>query len=655
MRGSFISTFIAATLFCLSFAGESARSQTRPPFRFREVSQQRGIQPFVSPWGMGSGISAVDVDEDGDIDVFVPNGEGAADQLYLNDGKGSFQEVAAQVGLNSTDVHRNGFQFDYDNDGDLDLLMQSDGDNSVTALVLMRHESNGQYTDVTQTSGVFGDQDGHRGGLCAGDINNDGFLDFYASEWQAMSRLYLNNRDGTFTDISASSGILKNQPATQWMPMMNDYNLDGWIDIYVCVDFFENLLFINQGNNTFVDVAQSVGADIVFNDMGQTVGDFDNDGDFDIYTTNVWYGFYGNNALLRNDSTPGNLLFTEVANQLGVGDGSWGWGTTFFDPDNDGWLDIGATNGFFNAPYDVDTTRLFWNSDGPNLKFSDVAKFAGVNDNLYGSCLIAFDLERDGDLDLMQVCVPNVLRLLSNEPFPATQKRSDYLVVQPRKSGDNHWAVGTVVELEANGQKQMRLITAGTSFQGQEPYEAFFGLGKAERPEVVRVKFADGRVVTLRDVAANQQIVVAPPPCTDLVVEPGVLTQGDVLDLEASDDVKVKARSQSRDGTQGVDVRVGWVTDVVQPKTIGLAVETSTNDPAIIEEIRLRNWTSGTLDEVGTRHATTVDSLHSIKDIPATDYVNADGRIEVHVVHQVTARTPKEFTSRIDWLVVSVK
>jgi hypothetical protein len=495
------------TLAGCSSGGGGSESAKTAPLHFDDVNTVLGIGDYTMAVGMGSGIAAVDYDDDGDVDLFVPNGGGKPDQLYENIDGRRYQEVAASVGLASTDDNRCGIFFDYDADGDLDLIVVSDDPDVQTSYRLHRHEVDGTFTDVTAEAGLFilDSPRGHRGGVCAGDINNDGFLDLFAGVWGGLARLFVNNGQGGFTDVTETSGIKQLQKG-HWEPMMFDFDGDGWTDIYQAIDFTPNYLWINQHDGTFVDLAPTCGLANLMNDMGMSLADYDNDGDMDIYTTNIDQSV-GHNALFRNDTSGGVLSFTEVAREVGVSHGGWGWGNTFFDANNDGWLDIAATNGFMDANFRHDVSRFWINKGGPRPTFHLIAKAVGFNDSYWGSCVVAFDYDRDGDLDLAQTCVDGYFRVLENNP---TGKRGGYLVVQPRMDGPNHFAVGAVVRVRAGGLNMMRLITAGTSFLGQEPFESFFGLGDAAVADSVTVEFPDGRRTVLTDVRANQIIQVEP-------------------------------------------------------------------------------------------------------------------------------------------------
>lgn len=495
----------------LFITGLAARSvDAQPAFLFVDVAAERGFAVPNMATGMGRGLAAADFDNDGDIDVFVPNDDQFPDQLYRNLGDGQFEEIAVAAGLGWMGRSRCALWFDYDADGDLDLVVANDVEEAPTTLRLYRQYAEARFEDVTQEAGLFVSlpppgplPELHRGGMCAGDINNDGYLDLFAPLWNGASYLFLNNQDGSFTDISASSGVGSTTPSAH-QGMMADFNRDGWLDLYVAIDFAPNFLWINQGDGTFVESAASAGVDNAMNDMGMALGDFDNDGDLDIYLTNISFAVSNewHNVLLRNDSIGDQLSFVEVSVPLGVAFDGWDWGVTFMDADNDGWLDIAATNGWIGL---ADMSKFFWNVAGTD--FIDASDSVAFNDTDWGSALISFDYDRDGDLDLFQACMGRPLRLLDNRPV-GVPNVGNYLVIKPRLRGPNRRAIGSVVRIRVGDRDMMRLITAGTSYLGQEPAEAFFGVGPAATIDSVTVEWPDGTTTSLSDIEANQVLTI---------------------------------------------------------------------------------------------------------------------------------------------------
>lgn len=485
-------------------------------FQFREVAAASGLTGYAWPSGsgFGAGLAAADYDEDGYVDVFVPTYSGTPDRLYHNNGDGTFTDVAAQVGLASTDLHRMALWFDFDNDGDLDLVTVLDCYNlncsGTQTIRLYRQENPNQFSEVATAAGLGGTltlgNNTQAGGIAAGDIDNDGDLDLYVSSWKDISYLFRNNGDGTFSDISASAGV--GQDDTIWQPILWDFNQDGWTDLFLAIDFKVNKLYLNNHDGTFREVAAEAGVDYVGNDMGAALGDFDNDGDFDLYTTNIFKNG-DHNVLFRMDGVNGNgvPVFSEVSQASGVDDGRWGWGVTWLDANHDGWLDLATVNGYRNANWSADDSRLFLSRGGATPTFANVSAAVNFNDTLWGSGLVALDYDRDGDLDLLQSCAANgPLRLSRNDEIGPRARQ--WLTVLPRQSGANKFAVGAVVRVTAGGLTLSRPIHAGTSYLSQEPFEANFGIPYGPATVDVQVTWPDGGVTLLAGVGKNQMIEI---------------------------------------------------------------------------------------------------------------------------------------------------
>ncbi len=489
-------------------------------FALSEVGAARGIGPYLVPEGKGGGVAAADYDNDGDVDLFAPTGSGLRHGLYRNGGDGTFTDVSSAVGLTDLDSARTALWIDYDGDDRLDLFVlgdcfsQGSGCFAVSTLRLFHQRADGSFEDTTAAAAIPDDAitmaNQHRGGVAAGDLDGNGYLDLVFGLWRGVQRVLLNQGDGTFREVSESSGI-GGDVSYFWQPLVFDFDGDGRMDVYSAIDFYRNRLWLNLGNGEFEDIAESSETDNAWNDMGAALGDYDNDGDADLYVTNIEAAVRGN-MLFRNDSTSESVAFTRYGEEAGVRRGGWGWGATFFDADNDGDLDLAATNGWSAGSNAEDRSVLFLNDGAESPAFTEIGAIAGFDDNYWGSSVVAIDFDRDGDLDLVQTCNgngtgPHVLRLLENT-IEGPEAANRYLNIRPRMEGPNRRAIGAVVRAETGDRQMMRPVLAGTSFYGQEPAEAFFGLGDATMAERVTVEWPTGFQTVVRNVAADQTTTV---------------------------------------------------------------------------------------------------------------------------------------------------
>lgn len=477
---------------------------------FEDVTAFRGISAFNSSETMGSGISAADFDNDGDIDMFVGTNIDQISHLYRNDGNGFFEEIAESVNLIVPGRVHSAIWFDYDGDHLLDLLVGgtlSEVNSFENIFVMLfKQLDNGSFSDVTRFTNLeIEDSGAHFGGAAAGDINNDGHLDLFFSAWNGQRYIYLNTGLGDFIDITSSAIGEKRLPYFQ--PLFYDINEDGWVDLHLNVDGKADELWINNKDNTFTNVAGDLGLDSDFNEMGITLGDYDNDGDMEMYMSNI-NSVGKHNVFFKNESENGLLKFNETAEALGIGQAGWGWGVTFLDADNDGLLDLAATNGW--TRFDAQQSLFFRNTDG--VSFEDVSAEYNYNLIRHGTTLIAFDIDRDGDLDMVESLktIPNqpiALSIMENQ-LPDSNTGRNYFVVKPRMEGDNHFSIGSKVAITIGDITMTRPITAGISFWGQEPAEAFFGLGNATHIDEVKITWPNGETSIWDDFESNNVITL---------------------------------------------------------------------------------------------------------------------------------------------------
>jgi hypothetical protein len=264
------------------------------------------------------------------------------------------------------------------------------------------------------------------------------------------------------------------------------------------VDFTANRFWINQGDATFLDEAPALGMNNAFNEMGVNLGDPDRDGDLDLYITNIHTSFGRHNLFYARGPAP--LQYVEMSGMLGVQDSGCGWGNSFVDLDLDGWQDLVATDSCADAK-----ARVFFNDLVNTGTFLNVSGRAGI-DGLNGTGLVTFDMDGDGDRDVVQAD-EGQLRLFENRH--AVDEFRRYLVVRPRMRGGNPTAIGAKITVTNGPYTTARAILAGSSIMSQEPAEAHFGLGTTDEVDVT-VEWPDGTATTLLGVAANQVITVVP-------------------------------------------------------------------------------------------------------------------------------------------------
>lgn len=489
------------------------------------LSRQWGyVTPIESdPEFMASGLAAVDYDADGDIDVYVVGGDAEPNRLFQNQGDGTFVDVAADVGLDL--VHKgSGPTFaDIDNDGDLDLFIGAvEGD----PYYLLENQA-GSFVDVTVASGIqlvalntFS--------AAFGDYDRDGDLDLVLTHWGNLQRddtetLWRNRGDGTFESASVgariaatliesadpaelqirSPGSLKDNSFT---PNFSDIDNDGDLDLLIASDFKTSQVFGNNGDGSFTRRTERA----VIKDqagMGAAVADFDNDGDMDWFVTSIYKVNEGTNELIgfgnRLYANDGAGEFTDVTDTAGVANGGWAWASCFADFDNDGNLDIVHVNGWREESsrpennYVEDQIRLF-RSEGDGT-FNEQAGASGMTDRGQGRGLACFDADRDGDLDVL---------VSNNDDRQLVFYRND-------TSTSNHYlgvnlvgfGVGARVTVAAGNRSQVREVRAGSNFVSQNPTEVHFGLGSATGADVT-VDWLDGTQTTLTDVTVDQLLTI---------------------------------------------------------------------------------------------------------------------------------------------------
>ena len=539
---------VLGTLAACADPGVQDVPTERPP-AFVEVARAVGLDfvhrngatgEFYYPELMHSGAALLDYDGDGHLDVFFPQAgwTDAADAMFHNRGDGTFEDATSSLGGANPGYGTGVAAADYDADGDIDIYVTNLGPN-----VLYRNEGSATtatttFTDVTDPAAVGGD--GYSASAAFLDYDTDGDLDLYVVNYIAWTpeierpcvglaglrgycgpdvynrpqadRLYRNEGDGTFRDVSDSSGI-GSATATGLGIATADFNDDGHIDIYVANDGMANLMWINQGDGTFRDEALARGVSLnglgeAEAGMGVAAGDADNDGDLDIFVTHL---SGETNTFYRN---LGDGSFYDVTDEVGLGTVSrpyTGFGTGLFDYDCDGWLDLFIANGKVRmgdrlvADY-AESNQLLQGGPGG---FRDVSR--GVGDALEFpevSRGAAFgDVDNDGDIDVLLVNNSGPARLLRNEACTGRHWLSVALI----GNGGAGPAVGASVALEVGSARQRRTLQSAHSYSSSGDPRLHFGLGAATTVDRLTVTWPDGQRDERADVRADQFLVIQQP------------------------------------------------------------------------------------------------------------------------------------------------
>ncbi len=462
---------------------------------FTDISAQSGIDfdgllTESVAWG--------DFDNDGDEDLYLTNN--GPNRLFRNEGGGSFTDVTATAGVGHPGFSVGTAFGDLDNDGDLDLYVVSFGTGPD---VLYRNdgpvEPSGewQFTDVAEVAGVAADESSSRG-VAFLDYDRDGLLDIYVNAI-GDDILYRNLGSLTFSNQAGPAGITG--VGGQGVGVVaTDVDGDGWIDLFTGNRTRDpNVLFLNNGNGTFTDITASAGIDQVGLGMGVLAFDYDNDLDIDLYWTSWPDDRIDRPNALYEQTAPlgGGPTFLEVAATSGTGDvDGWGISCNAGDIDNDGWQDFVVTNGF------SDTTSpnvLFHNN--ANGTFTDITAVLGGGD-FDGRGTAFADFDDDGDLDLVLTADADVpTRLWRND----TVHSNRWLTLVLTGSDSNRSAIGARIEVTTDLGTTLQEVSGGAGRGSQNSLPVEFGLGPASAVETVRIAWPSGTETLLTGVAMNQK------------------------------------------------------------------------------------------------------------------------------------------------------
>jgi enediyne biosynthesis protein E4 len=492
----------------------------------------------------GSGVAFFDYDNDGWPDVFLvngstlagfPKGQEPTSHLYHNNRDGTFTDVTKKAGVALTGWGQGVCAGDYDNDGWVDLFVTFWGHN-----VLLHNNGDGTFTDVTKKVGLWHDKARWGTGCAFVDYDRDGHLDLFVSEyvdfdpnhtpepgssslcqWKGISvmcgprglkgtrnELYHNNGDGTFSDVSDKSGVSKTEPYYCFTALTGDFDNDGWPDIFVACDSTPSLLFRNNHDGTFAEIAVKAG--VAYNEdgreeagMGADAMDYDGDGWLDIIRTN----FSDETSTLYHNNGDGTFTDVTYVSGLGTNTQFLGWGTLFVDVDNDGWPDLFMANGHVYPEVDSNglssTFRerkvLYWNEH--NGKFIDISLDAGPGItapfNSHGAAVADFD--NDGALEILVNNSHDVPSLLKNYG-----EHGNWISLKLVGTKSNRDAIGARVTVNSGGHQQVQEVRSGGSYISQSDFRPHFGLGKSSEAETVEVKWPSGVRQEFHDVGADK-------------------------------------------------------------------------------------------------------------------------------------------------------
>jgi len=544
-RRSFLRGF-AAFAAALQIPPETLlASPAAPGFRFVDVTSSAGIQfrhnsgaygGKLLPETLGPGCAFLDYDSDGWQDILLVNGtdwpghkrERSTLKLYRNNRNGTFSDVTRAAGLDLEMYGMGVAVGDYNNDGYPDILITCVGQNR-----LFKNTGKGTFVDVTKSSGLGGRQALSTSAIWF-DFDRDGLLDLFVCNYVKWSPehdvfcsldgknksyctpeayrgetcwLFHNRGDGTFEDVTASSGIFDSSSKSLGVAML-DYDQDGWPDLLVANDTQPNKLYRNQRNGTFKDVAIEAG--IAFSSegkaragMGVDVADFDNSGTPGVAITN-----FDNEMIGLYRVSNGN--FADVATQSGVGlpsKNTLGFGCVFLDADLDGALDLAVVNGHID-----DTVRnvrgvgyaqppqLFLNN-GKGI-FHDVAAeiSGGFSQPKVGRGLAYGDFDRDGDLDLLMTTNHGPAYLYRNDQL-AGNRSIRFRLVGTKSNRDG---IGASLKIFHNGSIQSRLVKGGSSYLSQSELPVTFGVGKQDKINRVVIQWPSGRTEEYKDLTTGR-------------------------------------------------------------------------------------------------------------------------------------------------------
>jgi len=491
----------------------------------------------------GTGVAIFDYDNDGWPDIFIvngttlegsPPGKGPTSHLYRNNHDGTFKDVTVEAGLIATGWGQGVCVGDYDNDGWEDLYVTYYGKNR------LYHNQKGVFTEVAQQAGVAGSGKSWGTGCAFVDYDRDRLLDLIVANyvdfdlstapapgarascvWKgvpvmcgprglpgAKNILYRNRGNGTFEDVTVKAHLDRTDGHYSLGISTLDFDADGWPDIYVACDSTPSILYHNNRDGTFTDVAVTAGA--AFNEdgreqagMGTSVADFNGDGRLDIFKTN----FSDDTSTLYRNNGDGTFEDATFAAGLGLHTQYLGWGTMFFDFDNDGWPDLIVANGHVYPEVDkyhlgsnYQEPRILYHNNG-NGTFTDISASAGVGITSAASSrgLAVGDLWNDGKLSVVISNMNSPPSLLVNQ----IRSSNHWIGIQTVGTRSNRDGIGAGITVNIGKRRVVDEVRSGSSYISNSDRRVHFGLGTAERVDSVQVRWPSGLVEQFNNVTVD--------------------------------------------------------------------------------------------------------------------------------------------------------
>jgi hypothetical protein len=548
---------------CIPFcSGEQAKTPAKPIADFTDVAEKAGLTMQNIFGGIetkkyiiettGTGVAIFDYDNDGWPDIFLvngtrlegtrldglPSGPAPSNHLYRNNHDGTFTDVTAKSGLTATGWGQGVCVGDYDNDGWEDLYVTYYGKNR------LYHNEKGVFTEVAEKAGVAGSGKAWGSGCAFVDYDRDGNLDLVVANyvdfdlasapapgqrancvWKgvavmcgprglpgAKNILYRNKGDGTFEDVTVKAHIDRTDGHYSLSVSTLDFDEDGWPDIYVACDSTPSILYRNNHDGTFTDVAVTAGA--AFNEdgreqagMGTTVGDYNGDGHLDIFKTN----FSDDTSTLYANNSDGTFNDATSSAGLGLYTKYLGWGTMFFDFDNDGWPDLVLVNGHVypevdsqHLGSDYEEPRILYHNLG-NAKFEDISASAGPGITMRSSArgLAIGDLWNDGKLSAVISNMNAAPSLLVNQ----VRSPNHWIAIKTVGTKSNRDGIGARIRVKTESRILVDEVRSGSSYNSNNDRRVHFGLGSSTKIQWVEIRWPSG-LIEIFDAPKPDQILL---------------------------------------------------------------------------------------------------------------------------------------------------